>query len=192
MSELSGDGGSSPTANQRRSLNFIRPISEGLFQPDTASTRGLSELHWPYQLRKKLERLRRNQMHILNGKTLKKILIIEDDQKVALGLAIRIKAAGFETVIAHDALSGVRSAIKVKPDLVLLDISMPAGNGFIVAERIQKNISTPIPIIFLTASKRGDFRERASELGAVAFFEKPYDAQELLAVMREALGGWNC
>jgi CheY-like chemotaxis protein len=173
-------------------LNFIRPISEGVFQPDTASTRGLSDLRWPHQLRKKLERLRRNQMHILNGKTLKKILIIEDDQKVALGLAIRIKAGGFETVIAHDALSGVRSAIKVKPDLVLLDISMPAGNGFIVAERIQKNISTPIPIIFLTASKREDFRERASELGAVAFFEKPYDAQELLAVMREALGVWNC
>ena len=131
-------------------------------------------------------------MQILNGKTQKKILIIEDDQKVALGLAIRIKAAGFETVIAHDALSGVRSAIKVKPDLVLLDISMPAGNGFIVAERIQKNISTAIPIIFLTASKRRDFRERASELGAVAFFEKPYDAQDLLAVMREALGVWNC
>lgn len=130
-------------------------------------------------------------MHILNPNKLKKILIIEDDQKVALGLAIRIKAAGFETVIAHDALSGVRSAIKVKPDLVLLDISMPAGNGFIVAERIQKNISTPIPIIFLTASKRDDFRERASELGAVAFFEKPYDPQELLAVMSEALGGWN-
>jgi len=127
-------------------------------------------------------------MQILNGKALKKILIIEDDQKVALGLAIRIKAAGFETVIAHDALSGVRSAIKMKPDLVLLDISMPAGNGFIVAERIQKNISTPIPIIFLTASKREDFRERASELGAVAFFEKPYDAQELLAVISEALG----
>ena len=127
-------------------------------------------------------------MQILNGKALKKILIIEDDQKVALGLAIRIKAAGFETVIAHDALSGVRSAIKMKPDLVLLDISMPAGNGFIVAERIQKNISTPIPIIFLTASKREDFKERASELGAVAFFEKPYDAQELLAVISEALG----
>ena len=130
-------------------------------------------------------------MHILNANKLKKILIIEDDQKVALGLAIRIKAAGFETVIAHDALSGVRSAIKVKPDLILLDISMPAGNGFIVAERIQKNISTPIPIIFLTASKREDFRERASELGAVAFFEKPYDPQELLAVMSEALGVVN-
>ena len=126
-------------------------------------------------------------MQILNGKALKKILIIEDDQKVALGLAIRIKAAGFETVIAHDALSGVRSAIKMKPDLVLLDISMPAGNGFIVAERIQKNISTPIPIIFLTASKREDFKERASELGAVAFFEKPYDAEELLATVTQAL-----
>src|SRR5437762_12755049 len=99
MSELSG-GGLSPTANQRRPLNFIGPISKGLFQADTVCTRGLSDLRWPHQLREKLERLGGNQMQILNGKALKKILIIEDDQKVALGLAIRIKAAGFEIVIA--------------------------------------------------------------------------------------------
>jgi DNA-binding response OmpR family regulator len=126
-------------------------------------------------------------MQLLYGRKQKTILIIEDDQKVALGLAIRMKSAGYEAIMAHDALSGVRSAIRNRPDLVLLDISMPAGNGFLVAERIQRNISNPIPIIFLTASRHPEFRQKAEELGALAFFEKPYEPAELLAVINEAL-----
>jgi two-component system response regulator AtoC len=126
-------------------------------------------------------------MQLLYGRKQKTILIVEDDQKVALGLAIRMKSAGYEAIIAHDALSGVRSAIRNKPHLVLLDISMPAGNGFLVAERIQRNIPHPIPIIFLTASRHPEFRQKAEELGALAFFEKPYEPAELLAVIGEAL-----
>jgi CheY-like chemotaxis protein len=68
---------------------------------------------------------------------------------------------------------------------VVLDISLPAGDGFAVAERIQANIPRPMPIIFLTASNRADFRQRAQELGAVAFFEKPYEPETLLATIRQ-------
>ena len=67
---------------------------------------------------------------------------------------MRMKAAGFETSIANDGLSGVRSAVNTKPDAIILDISLPVGDGFVVAERIQANIANPMPIIFLTASKR--------------------------------------
>src|SRR4029077_6138087 len=81
----------------------------------------------------------------------KRILIVEDDQKVALALAVRMKAAGFDTMIANDAFSGVRSAMTSQPDAGVLDISLPAGDGFSVAQRIQANMSTPMPIIFLTA-----------------------------------------
>jgi DNA-binding response OmpR family regulator len=115
----------------------------------------------------------------------RKILIVEDDEKVAKALALRMKAAGFETSIASDGLSGIRSAVKTKPDAVILDISLPAGDGFAVAERIQANVANPMPIIFLTASKRADFRQRASDLGAAAFFEKPYEPEALLAAVRE-------
>ena len=126
--------------------------------------------------------------HVQTGKPVKKILIVEDDQKVALALAVRMKAAGFEPFIANDALSGVRSAMKTQPDAVVLDISLPAGDGFAVAERIQANMPAPMPIIFLTASKRTDLRQRARDLGAVAFFEKPYEAEGLLAAVRHATG----
>jgi DNA-binding response OmpR family regulator len=117
-----------------------------------------------------------------------KILIVEDDEQIARALALRMQAAGFDAAVAHDALAGVRCAMKTKPDVVVLDISLPAGDGFTVAERIQAHIPTHIPIIFLTASQRPDLRQRAQQLGAVAFFEKPYEAAELLAAVRQAVG----
>src|SRR5712691_2831966 len=84
----------------------------------------------------------------------KQILIIEDDQKIAMALALRLKAAGYEATTTFDALTGLDAAVRNPPALVLLDISMPGGNGFSVAERIQTLIPTPTPIIFLTASKQ--------------------------------------
>jgi DNA-binding response OmpR family regulator len=125
-----------------------------------------------------------------NGNTHpKRLLIIEDDQKISKALALRVKAAGYEVSLACDAVMGVNSAMKHKPDLVLLDISMPGGNGFAVAERIQTLAPTFTPIIFLTASKRNDFREKARELGAAGYFEKPYDSRLLLATIYDVLSG---
>lgn len=116
-----------------------------------------------------------------------KILIIEDDRKIAMALGLRMKQAGYETTLAYDALSGVNSAVKLQPDLILLDISMPAGNGFTVAERVQSLVATPTAIIFLTASKTPGLRARAEELGAAGFFEKPYNPEELLTRVKEVL-----
>ena len=117
----------------------------------------------------------------------KQVLIIEDDQKIAMALALRLKAAGYGTTTAYDALTGLNAAINNPPALVLLDISMPAGDGFSVAERIQSLIPTPTPIIFLTASKKPDFREKAKKMGAAGYFEKPYEAEELFGAIRQAL-----
>jgi DNA-binding response OmpR family regulator len=75
-------------------------------------------------------------------KQMKKILIVEDDQNIAKALAIRLKSAGYEVTVAPDAMTGVAAATKIQPDLALLDISVPAGNGFIVAEKIR-SLSPP-------------------------------------------------
>jgi DNA-binding response OmpR family regulator len=118
---------------------------------------------------------------------MKKILIIEDDAKLARALALRMRAAGFHATVAHDAISGVRCAVDSTPDAVVLDISLPEGDGFDVARSIQAEIATFTPLIFLTASKRPEFRQRAEQLGAVAFFEKPYESKMLLAAIHRAL-----
>lgn len=115
-----------------------------------------------------------------------KILVVEDDRKIALALATRLRGAGFEVSIAPDAVTGVNLAVRVQPDLIILDISMPAGNGFDVAERVQNLVPKRVPIIFLTASKQAGLRQRAVELGA-GFFEKPYNSDELLSAIHAAL-----
>jgi DNA-binding response OmpR family regulator len=116
-----------------------------------------------------------------------KVLIIEDDREIAWALELRLKQAGCRTTTAHDALSGLNAAVRLHPDLVLLDISMPAGNGFVVAEKIRLQVLPTPLIVFLTASKRPDFRERAQALGAAAFLEKPYEPRELVATILKTL-----
>jgi DNA-binding response OmpR family regulator len=123
-----------------------------------------------------------------NGRHVKKILIVEDDQNIAKALAIRLKSAGYEVTVAPDAMTGVAAALKIQPDLAMLDVSLPAGNGFTVAEKIRELLVTATPIIFLTASKQRGLRHKAQDLGAAGFFEKPYDADELLAAIRHAFG----
>jgi DNA-binding response OmpR family regulator len=121
-----------------------------------------------------------------------KILVVEDDKKIALALSLRLKAKGHEVLVAYDALAGLAQATQKKPELVLLDVGMPAGGGFAVAERMQNLTSTiGIPFIFLTASKDPLSRSRAMELGAAAYFEKPYDAEELLMTIDKVLQPGN-
>lgn len=120
---------------------------------------------------------------------MKKILIVEDDRKIALAMTVRLKANGYEVIIAFDAVAGTGLCVKHLPDLVILDISMPAGSGFDVAARIQNLVPTVgTPMIFMTASRRPELRAKAAELGAVAFLEKPFSDGELIAQVRQALG----
>jgi DNA-binding response OmpR family regulator len=117
-----------------------------------------------------------------------KILVVEDDKRIALALAIRLRAAGYDVIIAPDAVLAMSMALKHRPDLLVLDLSIPGGNGFQVAEWLQDlEAMIGVPYIFITASKVPGLRERARRLGAVGFFEKPYDAGELLATIRETL-----
>jgi CheY-like chemotaxis protein len=117
------------------------------------------------------------------------ILVVEDEPRIVEVLTVRLRAAGYRVITAADAVLAGMLALKHRPDLVLLDISMPGGNGLMVAERLQNGGTTAgIPIIVLTASRQPGLRANALALGAVAFFEKPYDAHQLLAAIARALG----
>lgn len=118
-----------------------------------------------------------------------KILLVEDDEKIVKAVSIRLKSQGYEVVTAFDAVMAMAKAMETHPDIVLLDISMPGGNGFTVAERLQNSSLAGIPVIFLTASKEPGLRYRAKQLGAVGYLEKPFETQELLAVIQQALAG---
>ena len=115
---------------------------------------------------------------------MKKILIVEDDQKIALALMIRLKANGYDASVAPDAIAGASQARANKPDLILLDISLPGGNGFQLAETfLQMPETNGTPIIFITASKNPELLQKVMALGASGLFEKPFDTEKLLSTI---------
>ena len=119
----------------------------------------------------------------------KKILIVDDDADVRQGMHLRLKANHYDTFFAADALSSMVEARKHEPDLIILDLGLPAGDGFVVMERLKSIPSLAvIPIIVVSARDARANQERAVKAGAKAFLQKPVDNAELLAVIRQALG----
>lgn len=119
----------------------------------------------------------------------KKILIVDDDPDMRLGLHIRLKANHYDVVFAADGMASIAEARKHMPDLIILDLGLPAGDGFSVMERLKANDSLAlIPVIIVSARNRHANLERALKAGAMAFLQKPVDNAELLAVIRRALG----
>jgi DNA-binding response OmpR family regulator len=119
----------------------------------------------------------------------KKILIVEDDPDVRLGMQVRLQANHYETFFAGDVDSAAPQAEKHMPDLILLDLGLPGGGGFTAMENVKANPSlAAIPIIIVSGRTSQENRARALTAGARAFLEKPVDDDELLAVIRRALG----
>jgi len=119
----------------------------------------------------------------------KKILIVDDDPDVRLGLHVRLKANHYDTFFAGDAFSSVVEARTHQPDLIILDLGLPAGDGFVVMERLKIIPSLAvIPIIVVSARDVRANKKRAMEAGAKAFLQKPANDAELLAVIRRVLG----
>src|SRR5580658_9034450 len=119
----------------------------------------------------------------------KKILIVDDDPDVRLGLHLRLKANHYDVIFAGDGMASIAEARKHTPDLILLDLGLPAGDGFSVMERLKANDNlSMIPVIVLSARDPNANMDRALKAGAKAFLQKPVDNAELLAVIRRVLG----
>ena len=117
-----------------------------------------------------------------------KILIVDDDKLIVSALSIRLRSEGHETVVAYDGPSAVELAKTNAPSLIVMDINLPFSSGLRAVKQIREATgSAKTPVIFLTASKVPALREQAIALGAAGFLEKPYDANELVALVRSAL-----
>jgi CheY-like chemotaxis protein len=126
-----------------------------------------------------------------------KILIADDNVIVLKTVAIKLKSAGYEVRTAMDGSTAISCVRRERPDLIILDINFPADqsragiawDGFLILDwlrRIDEVRNTPI--IFITSAEPAKFREKAMSAGAVAFFQKPIDQDEMLNVIRHTLG----
>ena len=118
----------------------------------------------------------------------KVILVADDDRDLVTALSIRLRALGNQVVEAYDGEEAFQVAQESKPDLVILDVRMPAGGGFAAIDRIKHSLSTRnVPVIFLTAFDDEEMREQARKLGAAGFFRKPFDDDEFMGAINKAL-----
>lgn len=117
-----------------------------------------------------------------------KILIVDDEPDIVLSLSKRLHFAGYEVASARDGVEATRVAVKTKPDVVILDIGMPCGDGHVVADRIRNLPDTMFAqIIFLTARVSAAEREKAMNSGAYGYLTKPFKSEVLLEMIERAL-----
>src|ERR1700686_5120938 len=94
-------------------------------------------------------------------------LLVDDDNVFLLAIGVRLKSMGYTVCTSKDAASAVSAVRKNNPDIVVLDVSLPAGDVFLVAERLQ-NLPVPAapPLIIVTASENPGLPERAMKAAA--------------------------
>jgi CheY-like chemotaxis protein len=117
-----------------------------------------------------------------------KILLVEDNEMTRDMLSRRLLRSGFEVIMAEDGARGVAVAISDKPDLILMDMSLPVIDGWEATRRIK---ATPelskIPIIALTAHAMSTDRDKALEAGCDDYDTKPIELQRLLGKIKTLL-----
>jgi len=119
----------------------------------------------------------------------KKILVVDDDTDLVRGLVIRLRHAGYDVVFASDGYSAVAMSRREEPDLIILDLGLPAGNGFSVLQRLR-NLIAPValkPVIVLTAWDPLENEQRARAAGANLFLQKPVENDVLLTAIADLL-----
>ena len=110
------------------------------------------------------------------------ILVIDDDAYMRELLRLHLTNAGYEVLMAEDAVVGGHYLIRQRPDLILLDVEMPFMTGLEFAEALRADPAVShIPVVFI--SSRDDCEDSAKELGARAFLQKPLLADHLLATV---------
>ena len=128
----------------------------------------------------------------------KKILIVDDNAVIIKTLTLKLTSAGYDVIAAMDGSEAVSAARRDKPDLIVLDISFPpdvahgggvSWDGFRIIEWLHRiDEAKTIPVIVITGGEAEKYKERSLQAGAVAFFQKPIENDELVATIQKALG----
>ena len=116
------------------------------------------------------------------------ILIVDDDPDMLQALQVRLKANGYGVHCAEDGIGAISEARKHTPDLIVLDLGLPAGDGFVVLDILKTNLHlSSIPVIVLSGRDRRANEERVLNAGGRVFLQKPVQTNEFLAVIRQTL-----
>lgn len=116
------------------------------------------------------------------------VLIIEDDEVLLTVIAELLRFEGLDVLIARDAHTGVQVAVEAHPDLILCDINLTQGSGYMVFESLQTDSRTnTIPMLFMTAAHNFDEIQQKTSIVREKIVRKPFDVSEFLAVIQRWL-----
>lgn len=131
----------------------------------------------------------------MSAEPAKKILVVDDNEIILKTISLKLQGAGYQVFTALDGSEAVAAARREHPDLILLDVSFPPDvggvewDGFRIMEWFHRlDEAKRIPVIIITGGEDARNKERAVSGGAVAFFHKPIDHDDLLKVIRATLG----
>lgn len=122
----------------------------------------------------------------MDGKT---ILIVDDDENLVKALALKLRSAGYTVLVGLDGMQALMQAQRKDPDLILMDVTMPAGDGLSVLDKLHHSIRTrQIPVIMMSAASGDNLEEDAKQMGAIGFLHKPFDADKLIKAIDIEMG----
>jgi DNA-binding response OmpR family regulator len=118
-----------------------------------------------------------------------KILVADDEPNIVTALEFLLHRAGYEVVVAHDGQEALEAIARERPDLVLLDVTMPRRSGFEVCQAVKSDARLEATrVLLLSARSRDTDMAKGLALGADAYMTKPFSTQELLARVAALLG----
>ena len=116
---------------------------------------------------------------------MRKILLVEDNDTIVMGLKYSLEQEEFEVISAKNTKESKEKLKQEKVDLILLDVSLPDGNGFEICKEIKQNLD--IPVIFLTAQDEETSVVLGLDLGADDYIVKPFRTRELISRINSVL-----
>lgn len=129
--------------------------------------------------------------HYLHGKMKdvqrQKVLVVEDTLPVATVIQVALLKEGYDVLVTHDGVDGLKSAVTEKPDMILTDATMPRMDGFGLLRALRANPATAdIPVILVTSKATGEDEQRALEAGFLDFIAKPVQPIRIVTRVKRA------
>ena len=116
------------------------------------------------------------------------ILVVEDEDDIAILLTKRLESEGFSVTRVADGVQAMQAAMRIRPSLVVLDLMLPGGGGLSVLRKIRRSYLTQsIPVVVLTGMQDSEHKAEVLEAGVEAYLEKPYDPAELVSVINRVI-----
>ncbi|EMI57581.1 response regulator [Rhodopirellula sallentina] len=116
-----------------------------------------------------------------------KVLLVDDDAEIIETVSYALESAGYEVIVARDGNQGLALAERENPKLMILDMMMPKRSGFLVLEKLRRELDLPLPVIMITGNEGSRHQAYAELLGVSEYIRKPFAMDRLLEAVARLL-----